>query len=157
MSPELLRVAERAKRNPSARFNSLAHLIDEAALQRAFGRIRPDAARGVDDIGKEMYAQDLERNIQDLHGRLKSGTYRHQPIRRVHIPKGKGKTRPIGISTVEDKIVQGALSEVLGAIYEQDFLDCSHGSGPDGALTTRCETWTRWRSAKELNGSSRLI
>ena len=130
MSPKLLKVAERAQRDPSARFNSLAHLIDEEALTRAFGRIRSSAAMGIDDIDKEMYAQDLDRKIRDLHGRLKSGTYRHQSIRRVHIPKGKGKTRPIGISTVEDKIVQGALSEVLGAIYEQDFLDCSHGFRP---------------------------
>ena len=108
----------------------MAHLIDEAALKRAFGRIRSGAAKGVDEIDKETYAQSLERNIQELHGRLRSGTYKHQPIRRVNIPKGKGKTRPIGVSTVEDKIVQRALSEVLGAIYEQDFLPCSHGFRP---------------------------
>lgn len=130
MSPELLKVAERARIDPNARFNSLARLIDKAALKRAFDRIRRDAAKGVDDIDKEMYEADLEQNLQDLYERLKSGKYRHRPIRRVNIPKGKGKTRPIGISTVEDKIVQGALSEVLGAIYEQDFLPCSHGFRP---------------------------
>ena len=130
MSPGLLKVAERAKRDPDARFNSLAHLVDEAALGRAFTRIRKDAAVGVDGITKEEYGQQLEENLRGLHERLKSMRYRHQPIRRVHIPKAKGKTRPIGISNVEDKIVQGALREVLEAVFEQDFLECSYGFRP---------------------------
>jgi group II intron reverse transcriptase/maturase len=99
-------------------------------LFRAFGRQRPDAAAGVDGITKEDYGQDLVANLQDLHQRLKTQRYRHQPIRRVHIPKDKGKTRPLGISAFEDKIVQDALREVLQAIYEQDFLDCSYGFRP---------------------------
>lgn len=130
MSPELQRVAERAKREPAGKFHSLAHLIDEQLLTNAFRRIRKDAATGVDGITKEQYEQDLERNLRDLHERLVSKKYRHQPIRRVHIPKEKGKTRPIGISAIEDKVVQNALSTVLGAIYEQDFLDCSYGFRP---------------------------
>lgn len=131
MSPQLLKVVERAKREPEGKFHSLAHLITEDALTRAFQRIRRDAAMGVDGITKEQYeAQGLEENIKDLHQRMKAGKYRHQPIRRVNIPKENGKTRPIGISTVEDKIVQGALREVLGAIYEQDFRDCSYGFRP---------------------------
>ena len=130
MSTGLLKVAERAKREPDARFNSLAHLVDEAALGRAFTRIRKDAAVGVDDITKEQYGQRLEENLRGLHGRLKSMRYRHQPIRRVHIPKANGKKRPIGISCLEDKIVQGALREVLETIYEQDFLECSYGFRP---------------------------
>ena len=130
MSTGLLKVAERAKREPDARFNSLAHLVDEAALGRAFDRIRKDAAVGVDGITKEQYEQQLEGNLRELHERLRSMRYRHQPIRRVHIPKAQGKTRPIGISSLEDKIVQGALREVLEAIYEQDFLECSYGFRP---------------------------
>jgi len=131
MSPQLLKVVERAKREPEGKFHSLAHLITEDALKRAFQRIRRDAAMGVDGLTKEQYeAQGLEENIKDLHQRMKAGEYRHQPIRRVNIPKEDGKTRPIGISTVEDKIVQGALREVLGAIYEQDFMDCSYGFRP---------------------------
>lgn len=130
MSPGLLKVAERAKRDPDARFNSLAHLVDEAALGRAFTRIRKNAAVGVDDITKEQYGQRLEESLRELHGRLKSMRYRHQPIRRVHIPKASGKKRPIGISCLEDKIVQGALREVLEVIYEQDFLECSYGFRP---------------------------
>ena len=85
---------------------------------------------GVDGITKEQYGQDLVGNLQDLHERLKTKRYRHQPIRRVHIPKDNGKTRPMGISAFEDKIVQDALREVLEAIYEQDFLDCSYGFRP---------------------------
>ncbi|HPV78062.1 MAG TPA: group II intron reverse transcriptase/maturase, partial [Gemmatimonadaceae bacterium] len=81
-------------------------------------------------LAKRKYGRDLERNLQDLHARLVSKRYRHQPIRRVHIPKEKGKTRPIGISAFEDKLVQDAVREVLEAVYEQDFLPCSHGFRP---------------------------
>jgi group II intron reverse transcriptase/maturase len=100
-------------------------------LGRAFERIRADAAVGVDGITKEQYGQDLESNLQGLHERMKAMRYRHQPILRVHIPKAPGQTRPIGISSTEDKIVQGALREVLEAIYEHDFLDCSYGFRPE--------------------------
>jgi group II intron reverse transcriptase/maturase len=130
MSPELLRVVERAKREPEGRFHSLAHLIDVPALERAFHRSREDAAPGVDRVTKEQYGQDLERNLQDLHERMKARRYRHQPIQRVHIPKNQGKTRPIGISAFEDKLVQDVVREVLEAVYEQDFLDCSYGFRP---------------------------
>ena len=130
MSPGLLRVMERARRNPHERQFSLAYLIDVEALKRAYRRIRKNAAVGVDGVTKEMYGQDLEKNLSDLHDRLRAMQYRHQPIRRVHIPKDKSLTRPIGISCMEDKIVQGALTEILGAIYEQDFLDGSFGFRP---------------------------
>jgi group II intron reverse transcriptase/maturase len=130
MSPGLLKVVERARRNPDARFNSLAHLLDEEALGRAYDRTRKDAAVGVDGITKEEYGQCLEEHLRALHERLRSMRYRHQPIRRVHIPKANGKTRPIGISSLEDKIVQGALREVLEAVFEQDFLECSYGFRP---------------------------
>lgn len=131
MSPELLRVAERARREPKARFHSLAHLIDEAALERAYGRRREDAAVGVDGVTKKHYGQDLEVNLRDLYERLRAMRYRHQPILRRHIPKEQGnKTRPIGISSFEDKLVQDALRELLEAVYEQDFLQCSYGFRP---------------------------
>ena len=123
MSPGLLRVMERARRNPHERQRSLAYLVDVDALRRAFKRVRGNASVGVDGVSKSVYGQDLERNLVGLHGRLKSMKYRHQPIRRIHIPKDDGQARPIGVSTVEDKIVQGALCEILGAIYEQDFKD----------------------------------
>ena len=130
MSLQLLEVVERARREPEGRFHSLAHRIDVPALERAYRRMRKDAAVGVDGVTKEQYGQELESNLQDLHARMKAKRYRHQPIRRVHIPKEGGKTRPIGISAFEDKLVQDALREVLEAIYEQDFLDCSYGFRP---------------------------
>jgi retron-type reverse transcriptase len=130
MSPELLKVVERAQREPEGRFHSLAHRMDVPALERAFHRLRKDAAVGVDGVTKEEYAKELGSNLVDLHGRLKSKRYRHQALRRVRIPKDKGKWRLIGISALEDKIVQGAVRDVLEAVYEQDFLDCSYGFRP---------------------------
>jgi group II intron reverse transcriptase/maturase len=130
MSPGLLKGVERAHREPEGRFHALAHLIDMPALERAYRRQRADAAVGIDGVTKEQYGQALEVNLQDLHARLKAKRYRHQPIRRVHIPKAQGKTRPIGISAFEDKVVQDVVREVLEAIYEQDFLGCSYGFRP---------------------------
>lgn len=130
MSPQLLKVAKRARREPDARFHSLAHLIDMAALHRSYDRLRSSAAVGVDGVDKASYGRTLEANLKDLHQRLRERRYRHQPIRRVNIPKPDGRTRPLGVSALEDKIVQGAIREVLEAIYEQDFLDCSHGFRP---------------------------
>ena len=86
MSPELLKVVERAQREPEGRFHSLAHLIDVPALERAYQRMRKDAAVGVDGVTKEEYGQALEANLQDLHARMKAKRYRNQPIRRAYIP-----------------------------------------------------------------------
>ena len=130
MLTKFQKVVERAKRDPNARFNSLAHLIDVNTLRTAFRGLGPGAAAGVDGVSKAAYAVNLEANLEALHARLKAGTYRHREILRVEIPKGKGKTRPIGISCVEDKIVQGALKAVLEAIYEQDFVPGSYGFRP---------------------------
>jgi len=130
MSPGLLKVVERAQREPEGRFHSLAHLLDVPALERAFHRLRKAAAVGVDGVTKEDYGSALEAHLADLHERLRSKRYRHQALRRVHLPKERGQWRPIGISALEDKIVQGAVREVLEAIYEQDFLHCSYGFRP---------------------------
>jgi len=130
MSPELLKVVERAQREPEGRFHSLAHLIDVPALARSFHRLRKEAAVGVDGVTKASYGEALEANLADLYGRLKAKRYRHQALRRGRVPKGKGQWRPIGISALEDKIVQDAVREVLEAVYEQDFLDCSYGFRP---------------------------
>jgi RNA-directed DNA polymerase len=151
MSPQLLKVAERAKNEPDGQFHALAHLLDESALFRAFYRQREDAAVGVDGITKETYGQYLVDNLQDLHERLVSKRYRHQPIRRVHIPKGNGTMRPLGISAFEDKIVQDALREVLQAIYEQDFLDCSYGFRPGRSAHDGIRALHRAADRGELN------
>ena len=129
-SPGLTKVVERAKRHPDQRILALAHLIDEPALERAYRSLRRDAAVGVDGVTVEQYGGQLAANLRALRARMKAGQYRHQPIRRVNIPKENGATRPIGVSTVEDKVVQSALREVLEAVCEQDFLDCSYGFRP---------------------------
>lgn len=147
----LRKVAERAKREPAGRFHSLAHLIDEELLAGVYRRLRGDAAVGVDGITKEQYGQELQSHLRDLHERLRTKRYRHQPIRRVHIPKEKGRTRPIGISATEDKVVQGALREVLQAIYEQDFLDCSYGFRPGRSAHDAVRALTRAVDGGEAN------
>jgi RNA-directed DNA polymerase len=130
MSPGLLKVVERAQREPEARFHSLAHLIDVSALERSYRGQRKNAAAGVDGVTKEQYGEALRANLSDLHERMKTMRYRHRPLKRVYVPKGPNQTRPIGVSVFEDKIVQEALREVLEAVYEQDFLECSHGFRP---------------------------
>jgi RNA-directed DNA polymerase len=130
VSPKLAKVMELARKDPELRLRSLAHVLDEHMLTRTFHRLRKDAAVGVDGVTKEEYGRDLAANIQSLHGRMKATRYRHQPIRRVHIPKPNGALRPLGISSTEDKIVQGALATLLTAIYEPVFLDCSYGFRP---------------------------
>jgi group II intron reverse transcriptase/maturase len=108
----------------------LAHHLTPEALTTAYLRLRKDAAIGVDGVTVAAYGENLEANIGSLFERLKGGKYRHQPIRRVHIPKDGGKTRPLGISATEDKIVQRVLTTVLEAVYEQDFKDFSYGFRP---------------------------
>lgn len=125
-SPKLLEVVERAK-DPKFTFLALAHLLDEAALTRAYHRLRTDAAVGIDGVTKEQYGQELERNIRSLHEKMRTKRWRHKPIRRIHIPKDNGKSRAIGISSIEDKVVQEALRELLEAIYEPIFHNCSYG------------------------------
>ncbi|MFZ0789878.1 MAG: group II intron reverse transcriptase/maturase [Chromatiaceae bacterium] len=151
MSPELRKVAERARQEPDGRFHSVAHFMDEQALRRAYHRLRRDAAVGVDGVTKEDYGQNLQANLRDLHERLKSKRYRHQPIRRTHIPKENGQTRPLGISAFEDKIVQDALREVLQAICEQDFLDCSHGFRPGRSAHDALRVVNRVAHQGEMN------
>jgi retron-type reverse transcriptase len=110
---------------------TLAHHIDIDWLREAYARTRKDGATGVDGQTAAEYAAHLEDNLRSLLDRAKSGTYLAPPVRRVHIPKGDGsQTRPIGIPTFEDKVLQRAVAMVLEAVYEQDFLDCSHGFRP---------------------------
>ncbi len=130
MSPKLDRLTELAKEDPKRQFFSIAHLITPEALYAAFGGLRKDASAGVDGVTHEEYQKDAERNIRQLHQRLKDGKYQAQPLRRVYIPKEDGKRRPISIPSLEDKIVQKAMVEVLNAVYEQDFLNCSYGFRP---------------------------
>jgi len=125
------RIAELAKQSPQMGFFSLAHHIDLRWLHEAYLRVRPDGAPGVDGQTIRDYNVNLGDNLRSLLERAKSGTYQAPPVRRVHIPKGAGtETRPIGIPTFEDKILQRAVVMVLEALYEQDFRACSYGFRP---------------------------
>src|SRR5918994_6405120 len=124
------RVREVARRDKDARFTALLHHVDLVRLGKAYEAIRPQAAPGVDGTTWGAYGQDLEANLRDLHRRLRSGAYRASPSRRAYIPKADGRLRPLGIATLEDKIVQRAVVEVLNAVYEEDFLRFSYGFRP---------------------------
>lgn len=130
VSTKLRRITEMARRDARFVFTNLMHLIDEVFLWEAYGRIRKGGASGVDGETAESYAEALGQNIRELHGRMKSGRYRAQPVRRAWIPKDDGKLRPIGIPAFEDKIVQKAVAMVLEAIYEVDFSEASYGFRP---------------------------
>jgi RNA-directed DNA polymerase len=131
VSTRLERIAKLAREAPDVALTTLAHHIDIAWLHEAFRRTRKDGATGVDRQTADEYAANLEGNLRSLLDRAKSGTYRAPPVRRVHIPKGSGaETRPIGIPTFEDKVLQRSVAMVLEAVYEQDFLDCSYGFRP---------------------------
>lgn len=128
VSTKLQRIAELARTAPTMVLTTLAHHVDVEFLREAYRRTRKSGASGVDGQTAAEYAENLEENLQALHERFKTGTYRAPPVRRVHIPKGDGsKTRPIGIPTFEDKVLQRAVHMVLEAVYEQDFMNCSHG------------------------------
>jgi RNA-directed DNA polymerase len=130
MSTEINRLSELAKEDPKRKFFSIAHLITPEKMYAAFLNLRKDASAGVDGVTYEEYEKDAARNIRELHQRLKDSKYRAQPLRRVYIPKENGKPRPISIPALEDKLVQKVMVEILSAIYEQDFLDCSYGFRP---------------------------
>ena len=116
---------------PEARLTSLSQHIDLEWLREAYRRTRKDGATGVDRMSAEEYATNLESNLQELLNRAKSGRYRAPPVRRVNIPKGDGKqTRPIGIPTFEDKVLQRAIAMILEAVYEQSFYEGSYGFRP---------------------------
>ena len=127
----LERIREIARKDKKRRFTSLFHHIcDPTHLRAAFFAIRRDASAGVDGETWCHYAEDLEANLQGLSQRLQRGGYRAKPVRRVYIPKADGKLRPLGVPTLEDKIVQRASVEVLNAIYERDFAGFSYGFRP---------------------------
>ena len=126
----LARVREVARKDKEVRFTALLHHVDLDRLRAAYRAIRPTAAPGVDGVTWEAYGQELEDNLRDLHARLHAGRYQAQPSRRAYIPKADGRQRPLGIATLEDKILQRAVVEVLNAVYEVDFLGFSYGFRP---------------------------
>ena len=126
--PTFLRgIATKAKSSKQHRFRDLYRCLNEALIYHAWEGLNKSAASGVDKVTAEAYAEDLHGNIQRLVERLKTKRYRTRLVRRVYIPKENGKQRPLGIPALEDRLVQSAVTQVLTAIYEQDFLDCSYG------------------------------
>ena len=152
VSTKRQRIAELARNCPDMAFTNLAHHIDIEWMLTAHGHTRKDGAVGVDGQTAEEYEANLEANLQNLLDRAKSGTYVAPPVRRVHIPKAGSatETRPLGIPTFEDKILQRAVLMVLEPVYETDFLDVSHGfrpgRGAHGALDSL------WKQEMKLGG-----
>jgi retron-type reverse transcriptase len=129
--PTFLRaIADKAARDRHHRFGDLYRQLDESALRQSFYLLRKDAASGVDGETFEAYEKNLDNNLANLVQRLKNKRYRAKLVRRKYIPKGQGKWRPLGIPALEDKLLQCAVTQILMAIYEADFLPCSYGYRP---------------------------
>jgi group II intron reverse transcriptase/maturase len=152
VSTKQQRVAELANQSPQMGFTSLAYLMDNAWLHEAYQRTRKDGAAGVDGVTATAYEANLEGNLQALLDRAKAGTYRAPPVRRVHIPKGGSatETRPIGIPTLEDKVLQRAVVMLLEPLYEQDFYDCSFGFRPGRSAHQALEAL--WKQTMDSHG-----
>ena len=123
-------IAEQAREHPERVFTTLHRFIDLEWMQEAYRLTRKDGAAGIDGVTAADYEKDLEANLLDLLGRIKSGSYFAPPVRRHHIPKADGTTRPLGIPTFEDKVAQRAIVMLLEPVYEADFLPCSYGFRP---------------------------
>jgi RNA-directed DNA polymerase len=152
VSTKQQRIAQLARQSPELGFTSLAHLIDFDWLLLAYQKTRKDGAVGIDGQTAADYAEDLEGNLLSLLDRAKSGAYHAPPVRRVHIPKAGSvtETRPLGIPTFEDKVLQRAVVMVLEAVYEQDFLDCSYGFRPGRSAHQALDAV--WRQTMEMRG-----
>ncbi len=146
------KIAEQSRQAPSMVWTTLAHHMDLEWLHEAYRRTRKDGAVGVDGVTAREYEAGLEANLRGLLEQFKTGTYRAPAVRRVHIPKdgASAKTRPIGIPTLEDKILQRAVLMVLEPIYEQDFMDCSYGFRPGRGAHQALEAL--WRELMGIGG-----
>ena len=131
MSTKLSSLTQRARENPKHKFSRLIDLLTEDFLKECFWELKRDKASGVDGVTVKEYEANLEENIKDLVASMKTWKYRPKPVRRVYIPRADGKKRPLGIPTVEDKIVQMGIKRILEAIFEVDFSDVSYGFRPN--------------------------
>jgi group II intron reverse transcriptase/maturase len=147
----LQRIGQRAKEKPEEKWTTLLSHIKVPLLKEAYRRLRKDAATGVDGVTWEEYGERLDERLGDLEDRVHRGSYHPQPVRRIHIPKGDGKLRPIGVPALEDKIVQQAARMVLEPIYEAEFIGFSYGFRPKrsahdalDALAVAIDRKVRW-------------
>ena len=130
VSQALERIRKVARERNKEKFTALLHHINIDLLEEAFFELKKNAAPGVDRLTWKDYEADLERNLKDLHARVQRGAYRALPSRRVYIPKPDGRQRPLAVAALEDKLVQRAVTALLNAIYEEDFLGFSYGFRP---------------------------
>ncbi len=133
LTTKRMRIQQRSAENPEMVFTQLMHHFSERNLRQWFHELKGNAATGIDDISKADYGENLDANIKDLHQRLKAMSYRPSPVRQVWIPKDgqPNKQRPLGIGTFEGKIVEKGIQQILNAIYEPLFYDCSYGFRPE--------------------------
>lgn len=152
METKLARIAEIAKAKPKERFTNLVHLVNETLLTQCHRELKSRKSTGIDNVTKEAYEVDFVDNISRLHQALKAMSYKPQAVKRTYIPKGGSiKLRPLGIPAYEDKIVQLALSKILTAIYEQDFLDTSYGFRPERNCHDALRTLHNTIMSKKIN------
>jgi RNA-directed DNA polymerase len=144
------RLAELARQSPQMAFTPLNHYLDMDWLREAHRRTRKDSAPGVDGETAGQFALELDARLADLLERAKSGRYVAPPVKRAHLPKGPGQTRPIGMPTFENKVLERAVVMVLEPIYEQDFLDCSYGFRPGRSCHQALEAL--WRAIMSMGG-----
>jgi group II intron reverse transcriptase/maturase len=123
-------ISRKARLDETCKFNNLMHLVNEWSLKSSFYMLKKNKAPGMDRVTLEEYGKNLDENVENLLSRMKTMSYRPQAVRRTYIPKDNGKTRPLGIPTIEDKMVQMVFTQILEAIWEQDFADFSYGFRP---------------------------
>lgn len=151
METKLSLISRRAGMDKKCKFNNLAHNLNVYNLKECFYLLKKDKAAGIDGVSLEEYERNLTANLEDLVSRMKSLSYRPQPVRRVYIPKTSGKLRPLGIPTLEDKIVQLCIARILSAIYENDFVDSSHGFRPNRSCHTALDRLDGILMSKPVN------
>jgi group II intron reverse transcriptase/maturase len=148
VSRELQPIAEQAVKEPDKVFTDILHLVEVDFLREAYQRMRKDAAPGLDGVTARQYGEKLDENLEALYERMRKGQYCAPAVKCIWLDKENGKKRPIGIPEFEDKVVQGAVSMLLGAVYEQDFYDVSYGfrpgRNPHQALQKLREECMRW-------------
>jgi len=128
---KLALISQRARQEPKLQFTSLAHLLDVGFLRGCYLELGRDRASGIDGVSWREYGEQLDENLENLVERMKAKRYKPQPAKRVYIPKNEHEKRPLGLPSLEDKIVQKGIARILEAIYEADFLDCSYGFRPN--------------------------
>lgn len=160
MSTQFERISELAREDRQLQFLSLAHYLTPTALLEAYRSLRKDAIAGVDGVTYREYNKSADKNIRELHERVRSKRYRAQPLKRIYIPKENGKQRPISVPSLQDKILQKAVVTLLNAVYEQDFYPCSFGFRPgrsqqdalDEVGRTVCRRPIRWILEVDISG-----